>query len=149
MPSAANIVLADAQATPVNHTFKPIGLDKDGTFWYEDQSVGGTNPPAIGYWRVGIQVKNPPYAGPGENSANRKRRIIFKLLEPVLETLSNSTVSGIVPAPTVSYIPWSDCEFPIPERATYLDRANLLKMMGLLLQTAVAAAVVVDGESIY
>jgi hypothetical protein len=31
---ASNIVKDDAQATPVTHTFVPLGPDKDGVFWF-------------------------------------------------------------------------------------------------------------------
>jgi hypothetical protein len=124
MPLAANIVLADAQATPVDHTFVPIGRDKNGVFWYEDQSAAN----AIGNWRISVDIKKPPSPLSGQNSEGRSNRVEIGLHEPVLETVSNSTVSGIAPAPTVAYTLRSLKQFILPERSILLDRKNLRKM---------------------
>lgn len=135
---ASNIVLADAQGTPVNHTFVPIGRDKNGVFIFEDQSAANS----IGNWRLTIDVKKPPVALAGQNSNNRSNRIRVELSEPVLEVVSNSTVSGILPAPTVSYVPRSFAEFVLPERATLQNRKDLRKMLALAIaDTQVVAAV--------
>lgn len=130
MPS--NIVLADAQATPVDHTFIPIGLDKDGTFWFVDQAQSN----AVGYWRIGIKVKAPAPARVGESSNGRTYRVNVTLSEPILETAGDSSASGIIPAPTVAYIPRTVIEYILPERTTLLDRKNIRKMSYLLLNDA-------------
>lgn len=127
--TATAIVLADAQATPVNHTFNPIGKDEKEVFWFIDQSA--TN--AIGFWRISVDISQPKTPQVGESSSRRVNRIMVGLHEPVLETVSNNTVSGIAPAPTVSYIPRVFCEFVVPERSALLDRQNLRKMAANLL----------------
>lgn len=124
MPAAANIVLADAQATPVNHTFVPIGRDPNGVFWFEDQSA--TN--AIGNWRISVLVKKPASPNPGQSSEGRANRVEIGLHEPVLETVSNNTVSGIAPAPTVAYTQRALSTYILPERSTLDDRKHLRKM---------------------
>lgn len=129
MATATAIVLADAQATPVNHTFSPVGKDGKGAYWFIDQSAAN----AIGYWKVSVEISQPGNPQPGESSAKRVMRFRVGLHEPVLETVSNSTVSGIAPAPTVAYIPRVFTEFVIPERAALLDRKNLRKMAANLL----------------
>lgn len=121
---AADIVLADAAGTPVNHTFKPSGIDTKGTYWWTDRSQSNT----IGYWRISCEFKEPPPAQAGQNSSDRTYRVRIGLHEPVLETLSNSTVSGITPAPTVAYIPRSFTEYVLSERSTLLERQHLRKM---------------------
>lgn len=134
---ATNIVLADAQATPVNHTFVPVGKIGD-VFWFEDQSQAN----AIGYWKISVQSTRPPAPTSGSSSKDRTFRVKLGLHEPVLETLSNSTVSGIIPAPTVSYVPRSFHEFVMPERASLQNRKDLRKMAALLLaDTQVIGAV--------
>lgn len=138
MTVATDIVLADAQATPVNHTFKPIGPDRDGVFWFVDQSISN----AIGFWRISVKTTVPKAARAGESSRDRNFRVTVGLHEPVLETLSNSTVSGIAPAPTVSYIPRVFTEYVMPERASELDRKNLRKMNANLQANANILAVV-------
>lgn len=125
---ASNIVLADAQATPVNHTFVPIGRDKDGVYWFEDQSQANT----IGYWQISIELKRPVAPTAKQSSEGRAMRVRVALHEPVLETVSNDTVSGIAPAPTVSYVPRSFVEYVLPERASLQNRKDLRKMMYLL-----------------
>lgn len=128
---AEDIVLADAAGTPVDHTFKPSGVDnKTGIYWYVDRSQEN----AIGYWKISVELKEPPLAvNPGQNSSERNYRVRVGLHEPVLETVSNSTVSGIAPAPTVAYIPRSFTEFILSERTTLLQRKSLRKMTASLL----------------
>lgn len=132
MPQAANIVLADAQGTPVNHTFVPIGKDANGVFWFEDQSQAS----AIGYWKISVEIRRPPPATPGSSSTDRTHRVRVGLHEPILENVTNSTVSGVAPAPTLSYIPRVFVEYVMPERSALLDRKNLRKMENLLTANA-------------
>jgi len=121
----ANIVLADAQATPVNHTFVPLGPDCSGTYWWEDQSAAA----AVGNWRISFQLIRPAVAQAGQSSANRVYRGKIGLHEPILETVSNNTVSGIAPAPTVSYVSRAFIEFVMPERTSLQNRKDLRKML--------------------
>lgn len=145
MPQASPIVLADAAGTPVNHTFTPNGKDDGGTFWYIDRSQ--TN--GIGYWKISVEFKEPSQAKAGDSSKERTYRVRIGLHEPVLENVSNSTISGIAPAPTVAYIPRSFVEFVMPERAAKLDRQHLRKMTASLLGIAQIVTVVEDTERLY
>lgn len=122
--AAVNIVLADALATPVNHTFVPLGPDKDGVFWFEDQSQAAP----VGFWRISYQLKRPQVARAGESSKERTYRAVIGLHEPVLEVVSNNTVNGIAPAPTVSYVPRTFHEHVLPERSSLQNRKDLRKM---------------------
>jgi len=138
MALATNIVLADAQATPVNHTFIPLGPDKNGVFWFEDQSQSSP----IGYWKISIESKRPGPPSAGESSSKRMVRVKVGMHQPVLENITNSTVSGIAPAPVVSYIPRSFTEYLLPERSSLLDRQNARKMMANLQGNAQVVAAV-------
>lgn len=138
MALATNIVLADAQGTPVNHTFIPLGPDKNGVFWFEDQSA--TTP--IGFWKISIESKRPGPPAAGESSSKRLIRVKVGLHQPVLENTTNATVSGIAPAPVVSYIPRSYTEYLVPERSSLLDRQNNRKMMANLQSNAQVVAAV-------
>jgi hypothetical protein len=129
MATATAIVLADAQGTPVSHTFTPVGKDDKGVFWFIDQSASN----AIGFWKISVDIKQPNTPQPGESSAKRVARFKIGLHEPVLENVTNSTISGIAPAPTVAYIPRVITEFVVPERSALLDRKNLRKMVSALL----------------
>lgn len=136
--AASNIVLADAQGTPVNHTFVPLGPDRDGTFWFEDQSQASP----IGYWRISYSLKRPSVSAAGQSSNQRTYRASIGLHEPVLETVSNNTVSGIAPAPTVSYVPRCFIEHVLPERSSLQNRKDLRKMAYLLSNEAQYIALV-------
>lgn len=138
MALATNIVLADAQGTPVNHTFIPLGPDLKGVFWFEDQSQSSP----IGYWKISVEMKRPQVASVGENSSKRVVRIKVGLHQPVLENVTNSTVSGVAPAPTVSYVPRTFCEYILPERAALIDRQNARKMSANLLTNAQVVGIV-------
>lgn len=138
MPQMVSQTLADAQATPVNHTFAPNGRDDKGTFWLLDRSQEN----AIGYWKMSIEFKEPAPASAGASSKDRSYRVRIGLHEPVMETIGNSTVSGVLPAPTVAYVPRTFLEFVIPERSTLLDRQNLRKMAWLTLNLSQIASIV-------
>jgi len=125
MPQMTTVTLADAQATPVNHNFVPNGRDDKGTFWLIDRSQMS----AIGFWKISIEFKEPAPATAGMGSKDRSYRIRIGMHEPVLESISNSSTTGIAPAPTIAYVPRAFSEFIIPERAAAIDRNNLRKMM--------------------
>ena len=129
MPQASNIVLADALGTPVNHTFVPLGPDSKGVFWFEDQSAAA----GIGNWKISVEIRRPGPAKQGDNSSGRTNRVVLGLHEPILETLGNNSVSGVVPAPTLSYISRAIVDVIMPERATLQNRKDLRKMFALLL----------------
>ena len=138
MPNLVNIVLADALATPVNHTFIPLGADDKGIQWLVDQS----QPNAVGYWRISLQTTAPLPPKAGESSDGRTFRVRVGLHEPVLETNGDSSMSGILPAPTVAYIPRAFTEYVIPERASLQNRKDLWKMAGNLIDNAQIQAAV-------
>ncbi len=130
--AAANIVLADAATTPVNHTFIPMGYDPKGVFWFEDQSQAS----AVGYWKISAQLVRPPLAVAGQSSDGRVYRVRVGLHEPVLANITNSTVTGVLPAPQLAYTCRYITEVPLPERSALLDRQNIAKMGPLLMQNA-------------
>lgn len=138
--AAVNIVIADATGTPVNHTFVPIGADPQGVYWWVDQSQD--NP--LGYWKISAQASKPPAATAGQSADGRNFRVKVALHEPVLANITNSTVSGVMPAPQLSHVVRSYHEFVIPERATKLERQHIRKMSPLLLQNAQMVTLIDD-----
>lgn len=121
MANIANIVLNDAQATPVAHTFAPA-LVEAGRAVLEDRASGIY----IGYNKLTLTLSRPT----GQpNSATRNLVLGIKIETPKMETVSNGTVSGIAPAPTVSYRPWAELKVTVPERAALQDRKDLQKFL--------------------
>lgn len=143
MSALANIVLADAQVTPVNHTFVPVGMDKNSVQWWEDKSQAS----AIGFWRVSLEFKRPPTVNAGV--ANRVYRVRIGLHEPALENVTNSTVSGVSPAPTLSYVCRTICEFILPERSSLQNRKDIRKMIALLVADAQMIDAVENLSNVY
>ncbi len=141
MPQASNIVLADAQGTPVNHTFKPIGREgPNQVFVFTDS----TAPNSIGQWRVTVDVRMAKTMAP-----DAVHRIKVTLSEPVMEVLGDANAAGYIAAPVVAYTPRSIHEFIVPVRATSLDRQNLMKMSPNLLANAQIKAVVENLEYLW
>ena len=119
MAVRANIVLNDAQATPVAHTFAPADVISGRASW-EDRSASQY----IGYNKLVIELRRPT----GDSSVgNRNLKIVIRLETPKLENVTNSTVSGIAPAPTVSYRPVLEIIGTVPERSQLQDRKDLQK----------------------
>lgn len=145
MSAVANIVLQDAQATPVSHTFIPLGPDANNVWWFEDQSAASP----IGYNRISLQLVRPGNPSAGEDSAKRVFRVKIGLHTPTLEVISNSTVSGIIPAPTISYINRFNAEFIIPERSTLQNRKDARKYAQFLMADTQVVAMVESLQSVF
>lgn len=139
----ANIVLADAQGTPVNHTFAANGVthqqaggDTNSRAEYVDRSATS----AIGNWKILLDYK--------QRNSDGTFKLVAILMTPILENVSNSTISGIAPAPTVAYTPSVRLEATLPQRCTALDRQTARKMMYNLLANAQVVAFLETPERI-
>lgn len=127
MPLASNIVINDGAATPVAHTFSPIGKDAKGVFWYEQTVPAPLN--ALGAKRIGYrQVR-----GDMGKQLSTAGKAIYTLHVPTLESLSTND-AGLVPAPTVAYKEVARVEFDLAERSTKQERKDTrvlaLNMLG-------------------
>lgn len=146
MPALGNITLADGQASPVNHVFKPVNIDKQDMAHYADNSA--TTP--IGYPRLALQLRIP--AGPlgvGASSKNSVYRGVVKVDVPVLEVTSPATGSGIQPAPTVAYVTIAKAEFVLPARSTLQDRKDARAYLVNALGNATVISMLHDLENLY
>jgi hypothetical protein len=137
MPAIANIVINDGQGTPVAHTFAPVTI-KAEVASYADR-VGGIS---VGYPTITASLSQP-------TKTSRLYKARLKVVMPVLETVSNSTMSGILPAPTKAYDVTADMTFFMPERSTLSDRKNILAYAKNLLANAVSTALIETNETIY
>lgn len=117
MAAIANIVINDGASTPVAHIFAPAKTEAD--FALLEDRVAGLY---IGYNKLTFSLSRPK--GPSQ-SANRNLKLMLKIETPKMEVVSNSTVSGIAPAPTVSYRPTVELVATFPERCSLQDRKDL------------------------
>lgn len=133
MSAVASIALNDGQATPVSHTFVPIGQDKNGVWWYEDQTASS----AIGYDRISLQLVRAGNPAPGSNANQQVNRVKIGIHMPTLATLGTND-AGILPPPTVQYIDRHMYEAILPGQDTEQDREDgRVYMIGLLANTQV------------
>jgi len=129
MAAFASMVIADALGTPVNHTFVPV-QNANGLYLWQDQSAA-SNP-------LGVPIGFNTVTAQGNmskdvNAGRGKFALDFRYVMPTLETVSNSTQSGILPAATWAY----DCsmfvKFVFSARSTLQNRKDVLKMGPLVL----------------
>lgn len=144
MSAVQNIVLNDAQATPVAHTFLPIGQDQKGVWWYEDQSAAAP----IGYNRISLELVRAPNPAPGSNAGDRVNRVKIGFHTPKLEVMGNNAV-GITPPPTVAYIVRANMEFILPDRSSLQDRKDIRKYLDFLCAEAQVTNMIENLQSVY
>jgi len=144
MSAVANIVLNDAQGTPVAHTFIPLGPDASGTWWWEDQ----TGTASIAYNRISMQLVRPSPASAGVNSDKRVNRIKIGIHTPKVEALGVSD-SGYTPSPTIAYTPRCNIEFIVSERGLLQDRKDLRKFAEELLAETQLVAMAESLQNVY
>lgn len=144
MSAVANIVLNDAQATPVAHTFIPLGPDKNGVWWWEDQT--GTSP--LGYNRISMSLARNLTDKTNANAGQSTARVKIGIHTPKLETLSNNS-AGLTPPPTVAYVPRCNIEFIISDRAALQDRKDLRKYADFLLAETQLTNMVENLQNVY
>jgi len=124
MAAITAMTMNDAATTPVLHTFSVRRVGDGGgssqsaplsfAEW-EDRAIGIV----VGYNRITMQLKYP-------SKTSRNNRLTLRIATPILENVSNSTVSGIAPAPTIAYTPLCEVMFLLPERSTLQSRKDLL-----------------------
>lgn len=138
MAARGNIVLNDGAATPVAHTFKPVGAPGSSILAWRDSNQ------AIFAGQAVISC--------GQRLADRKTKsskMSWKVETPVLEVTSPSTMTGIQPAPTVAYTPLASMEFVLPDRMSLQERKDLLAFVVNLASNAIMTAQVRDLDLLY
>lgn len=145
MGAVTNLVINDGLATPVVHTFVPLGQDTQGVWWFEDQSPTTT----IAYKRISLSLTRPATAKPGESSKDRVNRVRIRIYDPVADNITNSTVSGVLPAPQLAYVVQADCTFMIPERSTVQNREDIRVYMSQVLTLANVVEMIEQLRNIY
>lgn len=129
MTQLANLVLADGQGTPVNHTFSeqsafPLAM------WSEKTGI------AIGEARISISQSRP-------SKTRRSQKTVARIEVPILETISGDA-GGYTPAPRVAYTMWAEVSFVAPDRSTTAQRSDLFAFTKNLLAQAMVKGMIVD-----
>jgi hypothetical protein len=137
MAEVTQFVLADGQATPVNHTFKPDG-EKNGVLFFADRSTGVP----VGFSKLSISQKET-------SGGSGKTVTTLKVVVPTLEQTSASTATGIQPAPTLAYNTAVTVTFETAARSTTQNRADILAFVKNLLADSNIGSAVTDYEKVY
>jgi hypothetical protein len=136
MAAVANIVLADGQAAPVNHTFVPTKV-APGLVTYHDKANGVV----AGFPVLTISSRLPDATSPNYKCSG-------KVSVPILETAATAA-SGFTPGPTVAYRNLVETNVVIPARATLAERKDIYAYGKNLLAHAVFGALVQDMDAPY
>jgi hypothetical protein len=135
MSAQANILAFDGAATPVLHTFVPLGT---------------TNDPKIGliaYWREALSalpiMANVRITTFFKKLKNGMERVEVRVEVPVMETISNQNAAGYTAAPKVAYVNQFSLVGYFHERASIAERRLIRQIAvnaGNNVTTTVAAA---------
>jgi len=134
MPQIAAVVINDGAATPVAHTFSPIGRDDKGVFWFEQTTPAPTS--VLGAKRIGYKQERVLDA---QKQLTGVSRITYTLSVPTLETLANNS-AGITPPPTLSYVEKARLSFDLAERSTTQERKDTRVLLANFLAHAMSVA---------
>lgn len=134
MPAIANVVINDGAATPVAHTFTPLGKDEKGVIWFEQSTPTPANP--LGAKRLGYKQDR---VMDDQKRLTGASRVTVTLAVPTLEVLGNGA-TGITPPPTKAYEEKARLEFALSERSTLQER----KDTRILLSNFIAHAMMVS-----
>lgn len=131
MAIIANLVLADGQATPVNHTFTPVGTKNAIAIW-KDKATGI---PAA-YPTITYGLREPSKVYPAY-------KVSTKVALPVLETAPTFLV------PTKAYELLLTIEAVLPDRCTDQNRKDLYAYGVNLLANAILSNGIKNTESVW
>lgn len=126
----ANLVLADGQGSPANHTFT-YEAEVPSAIWTEKAS--GI---AIGFPKITINQSRPTLA-------RKSTKTAIKVALPVLETISGDA-GGYNPSPKVAYTLLFEGHFVAPDRSTLQNRKDLTAFVQNLLGKAMVVAMLND-----
>jgi hypothetical protein len=117
MSEATQIVLADGQATPVNHTFDPIRTQGE-TFIWENSALADTAP---GFETLALTLT--PQKGNGKTD-----RVVAKIVLPV-----EQTVDGVV---SVHHFNQVEIIFNTHTSASFQEKDDLVTLAANLMDNA-------------
>lgn len=126
-----NIVLADGQGTPANHTFVPESAVGNVFSWIEQNADA-----AVGNRRITASLVK------GANATDYKATL--KLWNPVLEVISDGGSSGYQPPPKVAFTLAMTVIFNIPARSALATRKDSTAFGKNLLNDATVKAILND-----
>lgn len=135
---SSDITVFDGATTPVSHVFNPVsqGLSRGGSkIMYLDRSANGGV--VVGYPEIHVTAVDVVGTAP-------VLQYTVKAVWPVLETISNNTATGYVPAPQRAYHLQYEGNWKIPKRSTSVDRKAFEGLIANLYDNSVVKQMIVD-----
>lgn len=150
MPAKTSIVLANGEATPVNHTFVPLNFDATtGIHWFEDQSPRVASSSPLGWPRIGIKtVRAVPQPGARATANDLVNKVEISIALPQMETLGTSD-SGLTAPPTVAYVERLSITARLAVRDTLADRKDLRAYGEKIFANALVSDLFLNLSSLY
>lgn len=137
MAIRSTIVLTDAAATPVNHSYFPVTSGGNVMLW-----IDRTQGIAAGQNKLTLAQRAPKKGAPTYNMS-------WKLETPILAQTSPSTATGIQPVPTVDHTNLVAVNIVCHERSTTQERNDLLAQVRDLLSEAIVTNQVKDLDLVW
>lgn len=143
MPQASAVIINDGAATPVAHTFTPMGRDQKGVLWFIQTTPAPLN--RLGAKRIGYKVQTEPGLASQLKSVTKTQ---YSLLYPLLEVLGTSA-SGLTPPATVAYALTGRVSVDRPDRALLQEAKDHRVLMANLLNHAMVVSNLDSNEPTY
>ncbi len=135
MGNVTTIVVPDAAATPVNHTFSPVKVDGDTAVLMEK-----SNTSSLGYWTLSM-TQRAPLAG----QTDKVYRTKATLSMPVVYS---ETINGVT-RPSLGYTLRANVEFITPSDALLQNRKDIRKLLVGILNDASFIDMVESQNNLY
>lgn len=135
MGTLTTIVVPDAAATPVNHTFSPVKVDGDTAVLMEK-----SNTSSLGFWTLSM-TQRAPLAGQSEKVYRTKASLVMPIVY-------NETINGVT-KPTLGYTVRANVEFIIPADAVLQNRKDIRKLFVGILNDASFIDMVENQNNLY
>lgn len=130
MPQVANIVINDAAATPVAHTFGPARQSGDLYEWH-DRAPGV----AAGFQKISVLTRFG-------SSSNAGQKVTIKFTCPTLAVTAPNSGTGVQPNPVAAYTTLATVEFLLPNASSLQNRKDILAYVkNALANTQIAAMI--------
>ncbi len=127
MSAIANIVVPDAAATPVNHTFSPQKVTDNTARWTEKSA---STPQ--GFWNLDSTLREPV-------NGSKAYRFTLNLSIPKLKSYTDLSGNAVT---IVDYVHRAQVTMILPENGTLQDRKDLRKLLvGILNDTITVSQV--------
>jgi hypothetical protein len=129
------IVVPDAAATPVNHTFNPSKVDGDTAFLTEKSAAT-----SLGHWVLSLMQRAP--------LIGQKDKVYRTRVALAIPVTYDEVINGVT-RPTLGYTNRATVEFIVSDKATLQNRKDLRKILVGVLNDASVLDMVENQNNLY